>query len=83
MEIYEYTPIGVCSTKMVFKIKNNKILDFEVINGCPGNLLGIKSLIKGQNIDNVIFKLKDIKCGRKKTSCPDQIALALEEYKRR
>ena len=83
MEIYEYTPIGVCSTKMIFKIENNKVLDLEVINGCPGNLLGIKSLIKGQDIDYIINKLINIKCGNKSTSCPDQIALALEEYKKR
>lgn len=83
MEIYEYKPSGVCSTKMIFKIENNKIIDLEVINGCPGNLKGITALIKGQDIDYIIDKLKDIKCGLKNTSCPDQIAKALEEYKRR
>ena len=83
MEIYEYKPIGVCSTKMIFKIENNKVCDLEVINGCPGNLKGIAALIKGQNIDDIISKLKGIKCGMKQTSCPDQIAIALEEYKKR
>ena len=83
MEIYEYTPKGVCSTKMIFEIKDNKVLDLKVINGCPGNSLGIKSLIEGQDINYIINKLKGIKCGRKQTSCPDQIAIALEEYKKR
>ncbi len=83
MEIYEYKPSGVCSTKMIFEIENNKVLNLKVINGCPGNSLGIASLIKGQNIDDIISKLKGIKCGMKQTSCPDQIALALEEYKKR
>ena len=83
MEIYEYTPKGVCATKMIFEIENNKVLDLKVMNGCPGNSLGIASLIKNQDIDYIINKLKDIKCGRKLTSCPDQIAIALEEYKKR
>ena len=79
--IYEYTPNGVCSSKMVFNIENNKIIDFKVIGGCPGNLLGIKSLIMDKDIDFVIDKLSGIKCGFKSTSCPDQISKALIEYK--
>lgn len=83
MEIYEYTPKGVCATKMIFEIDNNKVIDLKVVNGCPGNSLGIASLIKNQDIDYIIDKLKGVKCGRKETSCPDQIAIALEEYKKR
>lgn len=81
--IYSYKPNGVCSIKMDFVIENNIIKDFNVIGGCNGNLKGIKSLIIGQDIDYVISKLKDIKCNNKSTSCPDQIAIALEEYKKR
>lgn len=79
--IFEYKPIGVCSSKMIFNIENNKIIDFKVIGGCPGNLLGIKNLIINEDIDFVINKLFGIKCGFKSTSCPDQIANALIEYK--
>lgn len=81
METFEYSPKGVCSTKMIFLIDNNIIKDMKVIGGCPGNLLGIRSLCINKNIDDVIEKLKGIKCGFKPTSCPDQIALALENYK--
>ena len=81
MEEFIYTPNGVCSKKMIFKIENNNIVDFDVVGGCPGNLQGIRSLIKGLSIDEVINKLSDIKCGIKPTSCPDQIAKALKEYK--
>ena len=81
MEEFIYTPSGVCSRKLIFKIENNNIVDFEVVGGCPGNLQGIRSLIKGLSIDEVINKLSDIKCGMKDTSCPDQIAKALKEYK--
>ena len=81
---YRYNPNGVCSTEMIFDIdKNNVINNLKVVGGCNGNLKGICSLIKGMKIDDVISKLSDIKCGFKETSCPDQIAKALKEYKKR
>ena len=79
---YVYEPQGVCSTKMIFEIENNIIKSLKVINGCNGNLKGISELVKGMNIDDVIAKLKGIECGFKSTSCPDQIAKALEEFKK-
>lgn len=82
METFEYTPKGVCSSKMIFNIENDKVLDVKVIGGCPGNSLGIRELCKGQEIDYIIEKLEGIKCGFKNTSCPDQIATALKEYKK-
>ena len=81
MEEFEYIPKGVCSRKLMFKIENNNIVDFDVIGGCPGNLQGIRKLIKGMSIDEVIEKLEGTKCGMKPTSCPDQIATALKYYK--
>lgn len=78
---YIYEPEGVCSTKMIFEIENNIVKSLKVINGCDGNLKGISELVKGMNINDVIAKLKGIKCGYKQTSCPDQIAKALEEFK--
>ena len=42
MEEFEYIPKGVCSRKLMFKIEDNKIVDFDVIGGCPGNLQGIR-----------------------------------------
>lgn len=81
METVEYSPKDVCSSKMIFTIDNNIIKDMKVIGGCPGNLLGIRSLCIDKDIDEVIDKLKGIKCGFKSTSCPDQIATALLQYK--
>ena len=79
---YRYNPNGVCSTEMIFDIdENNVINEVKVIGGCNGNLKGISSLIKGMEINDVISKLSNIKCGFKDTSCPDQIAKALKEYK--
>ena len=54
----------------------------KVIGGCPCNYLYIKSFCIGNNIDYVIDKLKNIKCGFRNTSCPDQISIALEKYKK-
>ena len=78
---FEYYPKGTCSTKINLDIENNTIKNIDIENGCNGNLKGIKSLITGMNIDEVISKLKGIDCRGKGTSCPDQIAKALEAYK--
>lgn len=79
---YRYKPQGVCSSEIIINVEHNIIKDIRVINGCDGNLKGISKLLIGMNIDDVIQKLKGIKCGFKDTSCPDQIARALEEIKR-
>lgn len=83
METFEFNPKGVCSSKIIFNIENNKILDAKIIGGCPGNSLGIRSLLKNQDIDYIIDRLEGIKCGGKPTSCPDQISKALKEYKQK
>ena len=77
---YTYTPKGVCSTEMKFEIDGDTIESLVVTNGCNGNLKGIASLIKGRKIDEVIASLDGIRCGFKRTSCPDQIAQALKYY---
>lgn len=81
MEKFEYIPEGVCSQKMIFEIDNDYIKSVKIIGGCPGNTLGVSVLVKDRPIDEVIEKLKDIKCGFKPTSCPAQLAKALENYK--
>ena len=83
METFEFSPKGVCASKFIFNIENNKVLDIKIIGGCPGNGLGIRSLLKDQEINYIIEKLDGIRCGFKNTSCPDQIANALKEYKQK
>ena len=83
MEIYEYKPNGVCANKIIYNIENNIVLDVRVIGGCPGNSLGVRALVQNQKIDDVIDKLDGIRCGFKNTSCPDQISIALKEYKQK
>ena len=78
---YRYKPQGVCSMQMVFEIENEIIKSLKIIGGCPGNTVGVSKLVQGRKIDEVIEMLKGIPCGMRGTSCPDQVAKALEEYK--
>lgn len=77
---FEYKPVGVCSSKIKLLIEGDILKDLEVIGGCPGNLQGIKALVKGMKLTDIKSKLKGIKCGFKNTSCPDQIANAIDKY---
>lgn len=77
---YRYKPEGVCSREMIFDIEGDIVRSVKIIGGCAGNTVGISSLVKGMRIKEVIEKLKGIPCGYKGTSCPDQLAKALEEY---
>ena len=76
---YTYTPNGVCSRQINFEVENGIVIKLEVIGGCHGNLQGISKLVEGMKVEEVIRKLKGINCNGKGTSCPDQIARALEE----
>ena len=82
MKEFKYIPNCVCAKELLFSIDNDIIIDAKTIGGCPGNSQGISILIKGMNIDEVIAKLKGINCANRSTSCPDQIARALEQYKK-
>lgn len=75
--MYSYKTNGVCSSEIKFDIKDNKIKEVLFVGGCPGNALGLSSLLKGMNINEAIEKLSGIKCGKKSTSCPDQLSKAL------
>lgn len=75
---HRYSTFGTCSRLIDIEIENGVIKDVNFIGGCHGNLQGIASLVKGMKPEDVIDKLKGIRCGNKDTSCPDQLALALE-----
>ncbi len=79
--MYIYKTNGVCSTEIQIEVKENIIENVTFIRGCQGNLQGISALVKGMNIDEAIAKLSGIECGPKSTSCPDQLAKALQEIK--
>lgn len=64
-----------------FEVEDNIIKSVAFTGGCNGNLKGISALVAGMSVDDAISKLKGIQCGFKSTSCPDQLARALEQYK--
>lgn len=78
---FRYKTKGVCSNEMRLEIENNTIQKLTVIGGCHGNLQGLSALVEGMDVDEVIKRLKGIRCGMKDTSCPDQLARALEQAK--
>lgn len=79
---FTFTPKGVCSRAINFEIdeKEDIILSFSAVGGCSGNLRGIGRLITGMPVQQVIDRLKGVRCGTRPTSCPDQLAQALEQY---
>ena len=80
-QVIQYETSGTCCKLMQVAIQDGKVLDAQFYGGCGGNLQGIRSLIRGMDIDEVITKLKGIPCGSKPTSCPDQLAQCLLQYK--
>ena len=74
-----YATQGTCSREINFDVEDNKLRNVSFKGGCNGNLKGISSLVVGMKAEDAIARLKGIKCGFKPTSCPDQLARALEE----
>ena len=76
-----FKPNNVCAREMTIEYENGVITHVSVIGGCNGNLQGLCRLIEGMKVEDVISKLKGIKCRGSRTgetSCPDQMVLGLE-----
>lgn len=76
-----YKPQGVCSREIQFDVQDNKITNVRFTGGCSGNTQGVARLIEGMDVDDAIRRLDGIHCGPRPTSCPDQLARALKQYK--
>lgn len=77
---YTHRNKGVCSHSTEVSLTEDGVIEsVAVMGGCNGNLKGICSLLKGVPAEEAVQRLKGLTCGSKSTSCPDQIALALEE----
>ena len=74
-----YKTKGTCSTSIDVELKDGVIDSVKFTGGCNGNLQGLSALVKGMKPEEAISRLKGIRCGFKPTSCPDQLAHALEE----
>ncbi len=79
--VYQYEPKGVCSMQMNIEVENEIIKSVQIIGGCAGNTKGVSVLVEGMNINEAIKKLRGIDCRGRGTSCPDQLAIALEKIK--
>lgn len=73
-----YQTRGTCSSAIDIELKDGVIDSVTFYGGCNGNLKGISALVKGMTPQEAISRMKGITCGFKSTSCPDQLARALE-----
>lgn len=78
--MYTYKTRGVCSRAIEFDVENGVVTACRFIGGCAGNTQGVAALVKGMTVEEAIQRLKGIQC-RNGTSCPDQLAHALEDYR--
>ncbi len=76
---YEYKTKGTCSQAITFEIEDNIVKNVSFFGGCNGNLKAIAKLVDGMTVDEVEKKLKGNTCGFKKTSCADQLAIAVRQ----
>lgn len=76
----EYITKGTCSRMIRFDVADDKVTNVQFVQGCHGNTQGVAALVEGMDIHEVIKRLKGIDCNGRGTSCPDQLAKALEQY---
>lgn len=80
MKHYEYTPSGICAKLIEIDINDDGTVGQVAFHGgCDGNHKGIASLVYGMKIKDVAKRMRGVTCGMKRSSCPDQLALALEQ----
>lgn len=77
-----YPNIGTCSRAVTVEIEDGIVKSVEFEGGCSGNTQGVARLVAGMEVDEAISRMKGIRCGMKPTSCPDQLARALEKAKK-
>ena len=80
MEHITHKTSGVCSRQIDLDIENGIIIDARFTGGCSGNTQGVAALVVGMTVEEAIKRLRGIKCGMRPTSCPDQLAIALEKH---
>ena len=74
-----YRTKGTCSQAINVEAENGVIKSVEFVGGCAGNTAGITKLVQGMKVDDVIRLLEGTTCGKRPTSCPDQLAKALKQ----
>lgn len=80
MRQFSYQPKGVCSMRITFELDEQDFVhNVQFLGGCPGNTIGIATLVEGQKAQDLIAKLEGVDCRGRGTSCPDQLAKALKQ----
>lgn len=77
--MYTFTPKGVCSRQIDVELDGDTIESVQFVGGCDGNLKAIGKLVAGQKVDDIVAMMEGHTCGRRPTSCADQMAQALRE----
>ena len=78
---HKYATRGVCSRSITFDLEDGVVRNVHFEGGCSGNTQGIAALVEGMTAEEAIRRLQGIRCGFKTTSCPDQLAQALQKAK--
>ena len=81
MEKIVYQTKGVCSRQIEIEIEEGTVQSVRFLGGCAGNTQGVAALVAGMPVEEAIRRLSGIRCGFKSTSCPDQLATALRQYR--
>ena len=76
---YVYRTQGTCSTNIELDVEEGVLKEVAYWGGGNGSLQGISRLVTGMKVEDVIEKLEGVRCGRRSTSCPDQLCKALHE----
>ena len=76
---FQYKTKGTCSQQIFFDLEDGIVKNVQFVGGCNGNLQGISKLVEGMKAEEVSERIKGIHCGMKPTSCPDQLATAIQE----
>lgn len=77
--MYSYKTWGVCSRQIDFDIIDGKLSNVKFYGGCNGNTQGLSKLLEGMDAKEAVKRLKGTDCSMRGTSCPDQLARAIEE----
>ncbi len=77
--MHSYTPRGVCSRRIDVELDGDVIKEVGFVGGCDGNLKAISKLVAGKNVEEVVPLLEGNTCGRRSTSCADQMCKAIRE----
>ncbi len=76
---YTYKTQNVCAVEIAFDLNENVVTNIHFLGGCSGNLRAISKLVDGWTVEQIEEKLRGNLCGRRPTSCADQLAIAVRK----